>query len=137
MNIEEHYHIQELINAQEKRSNDREFHHNRIKANEEREELVKDSKRITVTDFYCLLCKQDFKSVSIRQIESDWSNTKQRIAFYKTKCDKGHWCIRHITDKLTDSFWTKSKLMAKDRANHMNDILQPFQTGYNLMFGKK
>lgn len=135
--IEEHYHIQELINAQEKRANDRDYHHNRIKETEERNTVLADSKLVTITDFWCDKCHKDFKSQAVRQIETDWTNTKQKVAYYKTKCFQGHWCIRLITDKNKDAFWTKSKLMAKDRANNINAILQPFETGYNLLYGHK
>jgi len=135
--IEEHYHIKELIDNQEKRSNDRTFHRNRIKELEEREELIKDAKWVTVTDFWCDKCKQDFKGQAVKQIEVDWSNTSQHIAFYKNKCDKGHWCIRLITDRHKDAFFFKSKLVALDRGNHQNDILQSFETGFNLVYGHK
>lgn len=135
--IEEHYHIQELIDGQEKRTADRNYHRNRQKDLEEREDLIKDSKFICMTDFYCAECKQDFKSIVTRQIETDWTNATQRIAFYKTKCDRGHWCIRLITDRHKDAFFTKSKLMATDRRNHIEDIIQPHETNFNLLYGKK
>lgn len=135
--IEQHHHIQELIERQQVRSDDRQYHKDRIKALEEREDLIKDSKEYALTDFWCDKCKEDFKAVVIRQIEEDWSNTTQRIAFYKTKCFKGHWCIRLITDKEKDGFYLKSKFIALDRGKYHTDILQPFETGFNLMFGKK
>jgi len=134
--IEDHWHIQELINAQEKRVEDRTFHRERIKALEEREDLIKDSKFVTQTDFYCQKCKEDFKSQAIKQVEEDWSSS-QRIAYYKTKCFNGHWCIRLITDRHKDGFFQKSKLMALDRGNHFNDTLQPWDIGFNLLYGKK
>lgn len=136
MRAEEHYHIQDLIKAQEKRSYDRQFHRNRIKELEEREDLIKDAKTFIVTDFWCDKCKEDFKSQAVKQIEVDWSNTSQRKAFYKTKCWKGHWCIRLITDKFKDKFWQKSKSCALDRGRHAVDIIQSFETGYNLVYGK-
>lgn len=135
--IENHYHIQELIERQEKRTADRNYHRQKQKDKDDRESYITDSKLVTVTDFYCERCGQDFKAQAIRQIEIDWSNTSQRIAFYKTKCDKGHWCIRLITDKYRDAFFFKSKLLARDRANHMLDILQPDQIGYQTLYGYK
>lgn len=134
-NIENHYHIQELIEAQEKRSDERTYHRNKEVEKNERESLIKDAKLVVVTDFYCLKCKSDFKSVSIKEIENDWS-APQRIAFYKSKCDKGHWCIRLITDKLKDGFWVRSRLCALDRGRATLDILQPHETGYNILYGK-
>src|ERR1700748_422581 len=113
--IEDHYHIRDLINAQEKRSDDREYHRNRIKEDEDRESYITDSKPVTITDFYCDRCGLDFKAQAVRQVETDWTNTRQKISYYKTKCFNGHWCMRLITDRHKDSFWTKSRLVALDR----------------------
>lgn len=135
--IEQHYHIKELIEGQEKRTEDREYHRAIAKERAERDDLIKDSKPVAMTEFYCDICKQDFKGQAVRQIEVDWSNSTQRIAFYKNKCDKGHWCQRLITDKHRDAFWSKSKLVALDRGNHSNDLLQSYQTGHALLYGKK
>lgn len=135
--IENHYHIRELIDAQEKRHKDREFHRNKQKELEDRESYITDSKPVTVTDFWCDKCKEDFKGQAVRQIEVDWSNTSQHIAFYKTKCFKGHWCQRLITDRHKDGFFQKSKLLVLDRGNHAADIVQPWETNYHLLYGKK
>ena len=134
--IEDHYEIQELINNQEKRTNDRNYYRNRQKELDERTNLIKDAKGFVLTDFWCDICKKDFKSQSIKQIEDDW-NADQQIAFYKTKCFKGHWCIRLITDRFKDAFYYKSKFVALDRGNHFTDILQSFETGFNMLYGKK
>lgn len=135
--IEDHYHIQSLINAQEKRTEDRAYHQNRVKELKERDDLIADSKFVTATDFYCVKCKKDFKSQAVKQIELDWTNSSQRIAFYKTKCFKGHWCIRLITDRHKDGFFQKSRFVALDRGNHYADTVQPHETGFNLLYGKK
>lgn len=135
--IEQHYHIQELIERQQVRSDDRQYHKDRIKTLEEREDLIKDSKEYALTDFWCDRCKEDFRAVAIRQIEVDWSCPTQRIAFYKTKCFKGHWCIRLITDRNMDGFYQKSRFVLLDRGNHYADTLQPFESGFNLLYGKK
>lgn len=135
--VEDHYHIQSLINSQEKRVQDRTYHRNRIKDLEDRESYVVDAKLMTVTDFWCDRCSKDFKAQAIKQVEIDWTNSKQSVAFYKTKCFNGHWCIRLISDRHKDKFWAKSKLVALDRGNHFEDTVQPFETNYNLLYGKK
>ena len=66
-----------------------------------------------------------------KQIDS-WDN----IAYYKIKHRCGTWSIRHITDRLTDQYFYKSKQVAKDREKGKVDMLQPFETGYNLAYGK-
>ena len=135
--IEDHFNIQDLINAQEKRSADREYHRNRIKSLEDRDGYITDSKAFTLTDFWCNECQKDFKAQAIKQIELDWTNSGQRIAFYKTKCFRGHWCIRLITDRHKDGFWQRSKLVALDRGNHYADTVQPHETGFQILYGKK
>jgi len=134
--IEQHYHIRELIEAQERRHEDRKRAQQVTKDREERDTLIADSKPFDVKDFYCDTCKQDFVSTATKQIEEDW-NASQRISFYKAKCWKGHWCIRLVTDRHRDAFFYKSKLVALDRGNHFADLVQPFETGYNMLYGKK
>lgn len=134
--IEDHYHIQMLFESQEKKAADRAFHKERIKEREDRDDLIKSAEGFVTTDFYCSECKLDFKSQAIKQIEEDWS-ANQRIAYYKTKCFKGHWCMRLITDKEKDGYYQKSRMIAKQRGMYHNDILQPFETNYNLVYGKK
>lgn len=134
--VEDHYHVQELINGQEKRTQDREYHRNRIKAVEERESDIRASKVAEDLDFWCEECKEDFKFHARIQVEEDWNGDK-RIAFYKAKCRSGHWCIRLVTDRHKDGFYQKSRLVARDRGRHHADILQPFETGYNMLYGKK
>ncbi len=136
-NVEYHYHIEELINKQETRVQDREYHRNRIKNLDDRDSLIKEAKIFLETEFYCETCRQDFKGQAIKQVEVDWTNTIQSVAFYKTKCFKGHWCMRLITDKHLDRYWFKSLAVARDRGKHHNDTLQPFETGFNLLYGKK
>lgn len=134
--IEDHYHIQELINRQEKRSNDRTYHRDKAKEAAERDHSILEAKPFMVQDFWCKKCRIDFKSQTWREVESDWSYPSQNIAFYRAKCDKGHWCIRLITDKHRDGFWMSSKLVALDRGNHYADIIQPGETNYNLLYAK-
>lgn len=135
--IERHYHIKDLIEFQEKRSQDRNFYRDKQKLADDRESYIDDAKAMVLTDFWCETCKEDFKGGSVKQVETDWSNSTQRIAFYKNKCSKGHWCIRLITDRHKDGFFIKSKLIALDKGQHYNDTIQPDQTNFNLLYGKK
>lgn len=134
--IEQHYHIRELIERQEKRVADRNYHREKAKESSERDSLIKDSKIVVLTDFWCEGCSKDFKSISIRQVEADWSCPTQNIAFYKTKCECGKWCIRLITDKNRDGYWTRSRGVARDRGRHYADTIQPGETGFNMLYKK-
>lgn len=137
-NVEYHYHIRELIENQEKRTNDRNRSRNKEKEQAEREEDIQRAKPIDIVEFYCSHCEEDFAQIAYKQVETDWSNTNQRIAFYKSKCDDcGTWAIRYITNKYSDPYWSESKQVARDRGKHYADILQPWETGYNLLYGRK
>lgn len=134
--IEEHFHIQDLIDGQQKRTDERTYFRDKGKLLEERNDLIKDAKPIIITDFWCKECQEDFKSMAIKEVEIDWSCPTQYIAFYKSKCENGHWCIRLITDKQRDGFWVRSRLCALDRGNHFKDTIQPHETGFNMLYKK-
>lgn len=136
--IEQHYHIRNLIEGQEKRTEDRNYHRNKDKAKEERGDSIRESKLIDIKEFWCDHCKRDFRCVTYRQVETDWSNTSQHVAFYKGKHRKcGRWAIRLITDKNRDGYWMKSRLVRIDQGKHHNDTIQPWQTNFNLLYGKR
>lgn len=135
--VEHHYHIKELIDAQERRASDRNYHRQKQKDRDEREKDIRDAQLFVLTDFWCHVCKTDFKSQTIKEVEQDWSCPSQRIAFYKTKCTKGHWCQRRITDKSSDGFLSRSKNIARDKGQHYADTIQPYQTNFNLLYGKQ
>lgn len=136
-NVEQHYHIRDLIEKQEKRASERNYYRDKAKEYQEREDLIKDAKGMVLTDFWCTDCDKDFKAMAVKQIEVDWSNSTQGIAFYKTKCFCGKWCIRLITDKNRDAYWLKSKGVQADRGKHFADLIQPYETNFNLLYGKR
>lgn len=135
--VEEHYHVQELIDRQQKRSEDRTYHLDKAKVLAEREELIREARVKDLLDFWCDQCEKDIKSVAVLQVEEDWSNPSQRIAFYQTKCFQGHWLIRHVTDKYMDRYWFRSRGVARDRGKHMTDMVQPWEDGFHLLYGRK
>lgn len=135
---EEHWHIQELIKGQQRRVEEREYARNQSKNKAARQDDINSADVLVIKDFWCHTCKEDFIAMSVKEVEQDWSNPSQNIARYHTKHKEcGTWCIRHITDKLDDPFWSKSKAVALDRGKHSVDLLQPFENNYNLMWGKK
>lgn len=135
--VEDHYHIRELIATQERRAFDRQAHTDRRKALEERMRDIKAAEDKITKAFWCQDCKEDFFAESIKEVEVDWSCPMQYIAFYKTKHWCGKWTIRHITDPLKDSYFYRSQMVARDRGKHHNDLIQSFETGYNMLYGKR
>ena len=134
--VEDHYHIQELINAQERRSNDRAYHRDRAKRYAERMDDIKRAKPIELKPFWCTHCALDFAAEGIKEVERDWSNPTQYIAFYRSKHWCGAWCMRLITDVHKDGYFYRSKRVAIDKGKHYADTLQPFETGFNIMYKK-
>jgi hypothetical protein len=135
--IEDHYHIRELIERQEVRTQDRIYHQNREKALAERQALIKDNKLKDIKEFWCDRCRKDFVGEAILNVEIDWSNPAQNIAFYRTKCFCGAWALRPITDRLRDSYPFRSRRAAKERGVHFADTVQPWETGFQLLYGRK
>lgn len=135
--IEEHWHIQELIAGQKRRTEEREYARNQSKAKASRQDDINQADMLVIKDFWCKTCQADFIAMSVKEMEQDWTNPAQNIAMYKTKHrDCGTWCMRYVTDKLDDPFWARSKAVARDRGKHSLDLLQPSENNYNLMWGK-
>lgn len=135
--VEMHPHVRMLIENQQKRTQDRNTFRDREKEYAERQEEIMKAKPFHIVEFYCTHCHEDFADLAHKQIELDWSNSLQNIAFYKGKHDCGTWAIRYITDKLADPYWTESMQVAQDRGKHFADLLQPFETGYQTLYGRK
>lgn len=135
--VEDHYHIRHLIETQDKRANERTYFREKEKTASEREDTIRDAKWFETLAFWCSDCKEDFGAQAIKQIETDWTNTNQRIAYYTSKHFCGKWCMRLITDKHKDPYWMQSKAVAVDRAKGHNDTIQPWEEGFQLLYGRK
>lgn len=129
--IEDHYYIRELIEGQQKRAADRTYHQEIEKRRDQNLKDIKEFKDVELLDFYCTRCDKDFIGRAKKQIDS-W----EPIACYKIKHTCGRWTMRRITDRLMDLYWFKSKKVAQDRGVGFNDLLQPFQSGYNMLYKK-
>lgn len=135
--IEEHPHIRELIERQEVRTQDRIYHQKRLKNIDERNSFIKEFAPKSVMAFWCDTCRKDFMGEAIKQVEIDWTNPLQYIAFYRTRCVCGAWCMRIISDRHKDPYFYRSRKVARDRGEHHADTIQEYQTGYNMLYGRK
>lgn len=134
--VEEHYHIQELINAQQTRAEDRGYHQDRKKALEERTRDIQAAPNQDLKVFWCKKCDEDFYAESVKEVETDWSCPTQSIAFYRSKHWCGMWAQRLITDKHRDVYFYRSRRAAADKGKHYADTIQPYQTGFNMLYKK-
>lgn len=133
--IEEHYHIADLIERQQKRADDRNYHREKDKRSQEWQQLINGAPDRVMTDFLCHNCGTEFRGVAVKQTEDDW-NTDKKIAYYKHKCDCGSWCLRRITDKNLDRYWSRSKLVRADIGKNYRDTIQPHESGFNMLYKK-
>lgn len=85
--------------------------------------------------FLCRVCNKDYFPKRVVKVEqNDW-NTGGTFRFWRSKhC--GTWNVRLITQKINDKFFIKSPSVCRDRRLHKNDLIQPTETGFNLLYGK-
>ena len=85
--IEEHYHIQELIERQEKRSAERTYFQEKQKLGAERIKEIQEAKMMVAAEFLCLKCGDEFRGVAVRQVELPFNDVE--IEFLKALAFKG------------------------------------------------
>lgn len=90
---------------------------------------------IPASIFYCKVCKQDYFPKRVVKVEqNDW-NTGGTFRFWRSKhC--GTWNVRLITQKLHDKFFIKSPSVCRDRRIHKLDMLQPQESGFDMLYKK-
>jgi len=88
--------------------------------------------------FYCRRCQCDFfPRIVFKSQEEDW-NTGGTFRYWKAfhrLCGEPE--KRLISDKLKDNFWRLSPSVKRQRAVFMKDMLQPQETGFNMLYGRK
>lgn len=86
--------------------------------------------------FYCSKCKEDYVPKRVYKVESiDW-NTNGVFRYWRSKHCK-RWNTRLITDKIKDKFFIKSPSLIRDRRLMKLDMLQPGDTGFSMLYGRK
>jgi|TARA_R100001530_G_scaffold2201_4_gene3687 phage FluMu protein Com len=95
--------------------------------------MITDAPSVSKADFWCDVCELDFESVGIKVIIGSY---KIPIAKYEVKCPKCKKnCIRRITDKATDPYYTQSRKHKEEQQKHRLDLLQPGQDGFKTLYG--
>lgn len=86
--------------------------------------------------FYCTKCKQDYFPKRVVKVESNDWNTHGIFRFWRSKhCGKQN--TRLISQKLKDKFFIKSPSVCRDRRLFANDLLQPTESGFSMLYGSK
>lgn len=130
--------VRKLENFLEKRFEEREAAKLEEAYKYENQKDIQESLESRPTDFYCRRCKcdyEDYRTTGI--VESDWINPGKYIAKWNSKHKCGTWNIRYATDKHLDPYWTQSPKMKADQGNYYRDMIQPHETGFDMLYGTK
>ena len=110
----------------------------REKAEEERlyarQREIDEAPDTKLTDFFCERCDRDFEAIGFKGTITCYP---EHIAFYEAKCPKGHWTRRRITDQQNDPYFCKSKVLARERAEMGDALLQPDDPRFDSVYGWK
>ena len=132
MNDSEHPDVQRLENKLKNTWHKRDIEKARDVLRSERDV----DEQIPPNIFYCSKCKQDYTPKRIYKIDSkDW-NTNGIFRYWRSKHCK-QWNTRLINDKTKDKFFIKSPSVIKDRRLRKLDMLQPGETGFQMLYGRK
>jgi len=87
--------------------------------------------------FYCYKCKVDYFPKRVVKVEQqDW-NTGGIFRHWRAKHKCGTMNVRLISQKIKDKFFIKSPSVCRDRRLNKLDLLQPQETGFDMLYGKK
>lgn len=84
--------------------------------------------------FFCSKCVCDFRPRRAWKGEDEDWNTGGKFRYWKARHVCGTWSKRFISDKLKDPFWKLSPSVKRERAMFKRDILQPHETGFNMLY---
>lgn len=89
-----------------------------------RSELIKSAPaRVKNMAWWCDQCRQDCDGPGFKEIR--WPVGDLWFAFYRGFCPKGHMLVRRITDKMTDPYFFKSRVIQREQAEHADEMLTP------------
>lgn len=101
-------------------------------------EEVKNGLESRLTDFYCTHCEEDYEDYrTTGVVETDWSKPGKFIAYWNSKHSCGRWNRRLATNKHEDPYWFRSKKMALDKGNYYKDMIQPHESGFDMLYSYK
>jgi hypothetical protein len=137
MVVDEHDHIKSLKDRADRKFKERKNHEDSKKLENERESDIAEAKQSMMKDFWCDECGIDITLLAQKVVESDWTNKSQRIAYYVGQCPCGCILRRRITDSWSDPYYLVSDSLNKQRTDNYKDIVQPWESGYNMLYGHK
>lgn len=99
----------------------------------DRDKTIADAPSTTITTFWCRKCRKDRDGLGEKRVIS-WDG--ESFAYYHSYrlC---HSLRRYITDRHIDPYWRESRELKKQRAIHAQDILQPGDDGFDMLYSHK
>ncbi len=85
--------------------------------------------------FWCDYCELDFEGTGFKEVRRPPVGVF--FAYYVAFCPCGQKAMRYITDKLTDPYYYKSKAVKMQQAQHPDDMLQPWEPRFRLVYPKQ
>lgn len=137
--MEDHDDFKRLDKIYQERFEERDREKTKEGYQKENELEVNDGIKTPLSDYYCKKCKKDYEDYRTTYlVQNDWERVGKKVSFWKSKHKPcGTWNIRYITDKLHDPYWTQSPKMKKDRGNYYRDMLQPSDSGFDMLYANK
>ncbi len=77
--------------------------------------------------FWCEKCQKDFDAPG-------YKSSNRYGEWWVGRDPKGHKAIRHITERLKDPYFWKSRKLREQRVEFRKDLLQPGQKGYDMAY---
>jgi transcription elongation factor Elf1 len=126
---------EKLLARVERNKQERERHELIEKFRYERDQIIKAAPYAIETDFWCRRCQQDFTRTGIKVVRTSWT-TDLKLAWYATRCETCYQvCIRRITDKPADPYYSLSKMLKDQRSAQADDMLQPDDPRFKARYG--
>ena len=124
--------IKRLIARYDQRRKEREIKDELERPFKDRIKAIYEAQRFVITDFFCPVCKKDVAGTGFKQMCT--LRTDRPTAWYVSFCPKGHRLIRRITDKDTDPYYDLSPLVARQRYELRDDLLDPTDPRFKELY---
>jgi hypothetical protein len=124
--------LRRLVARYEKRVHERRMREERERPFKERVQAIFEAPRYVITDFYCRQCNKDVSGTAFRQVCTMRQNLP--TAWFVSICPKGHRIVRRITDKDSDPYYDLSPLVARQRFEMRDDLLDPSDPRFKILY---
>ena len=127
--------IQELKDRYDQRRNDREERRKLLEPFVDRLNEIRGAPRATKSDFFCDKCNKDFAGLAFKQVSA--VRPMLPTAWFVSKCPVGHRTFRRITDRNTDPYYDRSRLVQRQRHDMRDYFLDPSDPRFRVLYPRQ